>query len=382
MGSMRVTLGLGRLLTEPPAVLAGGRVGLVANAASRLPDGRHAAALLKEIPGLQLVRLFGPEHGFAASAAEGEAVTDVRDPDTGLAVVSLYGDRRAPGAEHLRDLDALLFDLQDVGVRAYTYLATLKACLVRCAELGKPLVVLDRPNPLGRASYGPGLEPSYASFVGAHPLRFIHGMTLGELACVLARDLRLLDALQVVTMRDYKGEPWAQTGLPWWPPSPNLPTPVGARLYPMTVFLEGTNLSEGRGSEAPFEQLGAPWLDRERLAAALNALELGIHAEPTAFTPTRSKFAGRLVSGVRLRVTDEGAFDPVWAAFSLLRAVRRRHPERFAWVPAAEARMRPFVDLLFGSDVLRRAVDEGDERLMRGALAAGAGLEAARVWLY
>lgn len=377
-----MTLGLARLLTEPPPGLAGARVGLVANAASRLPDGRHAVAILAGARNLQLERLFGPEHGFAASAAEGEGVSDARDPETGLEVVSLYGGLRAPEAEHLRDLDALLFDLQDVGVRAYTYLATLKACLLRCAELGKRLVVLDRPNPLGRASSGPGLEPGYGSFVGAHPLRFVHGMTLGELACVLARDLGLTHALSVVTMRSYGGGPWAQTGLPWWPPSPNLPSLRGARLYPMTVFLEGTHLSEGRGTAAPFEQLGAPWLDAAALAAALNALELGIEAEPTAFTPTRSKFAGQRVSGVRLRVIGEAAFDPVWAAFCLLRAVRRRHPERFAWVPAAEGPDRPFVDLLFGSDALRRAVDEDDERLVRGALEAGVAQETKRVWLY
>jgi uncharacterized protein YbbC (DUF1343 family) len=376
----RVTLGLGRLLTELPPGLAGAKVGLVANAASRLPDGRHAAEILAVARDLRLVRLFGPEHGFAASAGEGERVADGRDPGTDLEVVSLYGLRRAPEAKHLNDLDALLFDLQDVGVRAYTYLATLKACLLRCAELGKQLVVLDRPNPLGRGAYGPGLEPGYASFVGAHPVRFVHGMTLGELACVLARDLGLTHTLLVVTMRGYEGGAWTQTGLPWWPPSPNLPALASARLYSMTVFLEGTNLSEGRGTARPFEQFGAPWLDSEALAAALDAADLGVRAEPTAFTPTRAKFAGQRVRGVRLRVAADGAFDPVWAAFSLLRAVRR-HPH-FAWVPAAEDPVRPFIDLLFGASALRRAVDEGDEGLLREALEAGAAQAAKRVWLY
>lgn len=189
-----------------------------------------------------------------------------------------------------------------VGVRAYTYLPTLKACLTRCAKVGLPLL-LDRPNPLGRASYGPGVAGGFSSFVAAHDPRFVHGMTLGEAATVMAHDLGLGATLQVVRMRGYAGTIWAETGLPWRAPSPNLLRLASAHLYLPTVFLEGTNLSEGRGTDAPFEQLGAPWLDGERLAAALRDRLPGLHAEPVRFTPSSSKHAGVAVSGVRLRPT-------------------------------------------------------------------------------
>lgn len=249
------------VLAEQPASLRGSRVGLLAHAASRLPTGEHALTVL-QAQGLEVARLFGPEHGFLGAAAAGEGLDDAAH--AGLPLISLYGARRSPECEHLQGLDALIVDLQDVGVRAYTYLSTLKACLTRCAEVGLPL--LDRPNPLGRASYGAGVAAGFSSFVAAHDLRFVHGMTLGEAATVIARDLGVGASLQVVRMRGYAGAPWAETGLPWRAPSPNLPRLASAQLYPLTVFLEGTNLSEGRGTDAPFEQFGAPWLDGERTA--------------------------------------------------------------------------------------------------------------------
>lgn len=240
--------------------------------------------------------------------------------------------------------------MQDVGVRAYTYLSTLKACLTRCAEVGVPLVLLDRPNPLGRAVYGAGVSAGFESFVSAHDVPFVHGLTLGELATRIARALALsAEVLNVVRMKNYDGSSWAETGLPWRAPSPNLPYLTSAQFYPLTVFLEGTPVSEGRGTARPFEQLGAPWLDGDALADALNGLT-SLHAEPVRFTPLASKYAGTEVSGVKLSRT--GPFDPLRGARVLLGEVRRQNPE-FSWL----GETRPFIDLLAGSDVLRRAVD-------------------------
>lgn len=259
-----------------------------------------------------------------------------------------------------------MVDLQDVGVRAYTYLSTLKACLVCCAEVGLPLLLLDRPNPLGRASYGAGVAGGFGSFVGVHDLRFVHGMTLGEAATAMARALGLEASLQVVRMRGYAGVPWAGTGLPWRAPSPNLPRLASAQLYPLTVFLEGTTLLEGRGTDAPFEQLGAPWLDGDRLAERLNEQLPDLGAAPVRFTPRSSKHAGASVFGVRLHPT--APCDPLMSARLLLGVVREQDPTRFAWVGEG----RPFVDLLAGADALRQDVDgELSEAEFRAWLAQG-----------
>lgn len=370
----RLRLGLETLQNTLPEVLRGARVGLLAHAASRVPDGRHALAVLSGLD-LEVVRLFGPEHGFFGAAAAGEKVGDSRHDD--LEVISLYGARRAPDPAHLSDLDALVFDVQDVGVRAYTYLSTLKACLKRCAEVSLPLVLLDRPNPLGRAPYGAGVSEGFGSFVSSHDVRFVHGMTFGELGTRVAHDLGAEALLHVVKMTGYSGQPWAATDLPWHAPSPNLPTLTSAQLYPLTVFLEGTNLSEGRGTDAPFSLLGAPWLEGEALAETLNARLTGIHAEPVRFTPTTSKHEGVEVSGVRL--TPTGSFDPLRAVLVLLREVRAQNSDALEWL----GRERSFIDLLAGSDVLRRTVTgEASDDDFEGWLESGRALEDARVNLY
>ncbi len=364
-------IGLEVLQTEVPVALQGARIGLLAHAASRLPTGEHTLEVLQRL-GLNIIRLFGPEHGFFGAAAAGENVADT--VYGGLPLVSLYGSRRAPGPEHLRDLDALVFDVQDVGVRAYTYLSTLKACLLACAEAGVLLVLLDRPNPLGRAVYGAGVTGGFGSFVSAHNVPFAHGLTLAELAVLIARDLGVEASLHVVSMTGYDGSPWPVTGLPWRTPSPNLPHLKSAQLYPLTVFLEGTPLSEGRGTDSPFEQLGAPWLDGAALAGRLGELA-GLRAEPARFTPVLSKYAGVEVSGVTLSRT--GPFDPLRAARILLGEVRRQTP--FNWL----GKERPFIDLLAGSDVLRRTVDgELSEAEFAAWLAEGRGLEVNHVRLY
>ncbi len=370
----RVKVGLETLCHDLPDVLRGARIGLLAHDASRLPGGEHALEVLRGLE-LTVVRLFGPEHGFSGKAAAGEKLGD--SVSDGLPVVSLYGQRRSPDPDHLSDLKALVFDVQDVGVRAYTYMATLRACLRRCAEVSVPLVLLDRPNPLGRAAFGAGVEAGFESFVSAHDVRFVHGMTLGEVATKVARDVHAEDVLHVVRMEGYAGESWDELELPWRAPSPNLPTLASAGLYPLTVFLEGTNVSEGRGTDAPFTQLGAPWLEGAALARSLNSRWRGLHAEPVRFTPNASKHAGTVVAGVRL--TQLGVFDPLRTARILLAELRGQHPESFVWL----GKERFFVDLLAGSDVLRRSV-EGD--LSDGAfeawLGAGEVQGAQRVTLY
>ena len=350
-----IQVGLRRLVTDLPKSLRGAHVGLLAHRASvALVDGklRHAVELVQAHPELRLERLFGPEHGLYGQAQAGEQVEDYVDEQSGLPVVSLYGARRAPAAEHLRDLDALLVDLQDVGVRCYTYLSTLKACLQTCAEADTRLVVLERPNPLGRGVLGEGVAAGYESFVSAHGVPFIHGRTLAELALLMAEDLSLESPLVIPS--NWHGEAWEQTGLPWLPPSPNLPTVKSVRCYGATVFLEGTNLSEGRGSGAPFEQIGAPWLDADALAETLNAHALpGVRFEPVSFTPTFSKHAGTEVYGVKLVLQGKG-FAPLETAHILLREVYEQAPERFEWLTAPDGRF--FTDLLYGSARLRTFV--------------------------
>jgi uncharacterized protein YbbC (DUF1343 family) len=375
--------GLESLLTDCPARLKGGRAGLICNSASlSYPDGTpaHAISLLRGSE-FELVRLFGPEHGLYSAANEGGHVADGFDVPSGLPVISLYGPRRAPEAQHLQDLGALLVDLQDVGVRAYTFLSTLKACLQVCAEADTLLIVLDRPNPLGRISAGPGLESGFESFVGAHDLRFLHGMTLGEAAQVMAHGLTLEDALLIMPMSDWQGEPWEQTGLPWAPPSPNLPRLESVYCYPATVFFEGTNLSEGRGTEAPFEQVGAPWLDGVRLADRLNARGLlGVKFTAAEFTPERSKHAGVACQGVSLEV-QSAAFKPLEAALALLQETKRQSREAFEFLTPKSG--KPFIDLLYGSDRLRSWLSgELGEAEFRACHEAGERLEAARVKLY
>ena len=341
-----------------PETLRGARVALLAHPASVAiinNEQRHAAQLIQKHPDLNLVRLFGPEHGLYGAAQEGEKVSDGVDAKTGLPVVSLYGKRRAPERKHLQDVDALLFDLQDVGVRCFTYLSTLKACLKVCAEADTKLVILDRPNPLGRSVFGPGLEPGFESFVGAHNVPFVHGKTLGELGMLIAKDLGLESTLQVIPVTGWNGASWDTTGLPWIPPSPNLPRFESALCYPITVFLEGTNLSEGRGTEHPFEQIGAPWLNTKALANELNRLELDVTFSPTTFTPSRSKYAGQPLQGIKLNVTDR-KYNPLAMAHKLLGTVCHQKG-KIEWLQTRDGRY--FIDLLHGSNKLREEVVEG-----------------------
>ncbi len=356
-----VVAGLDVLLAEAGTMLAGQRVGLVANHSCLTRDLESGVDALHNHPGVRLVALFGPEHGLRGAAQAGQHVATATDARTGLPVYSLYGQQQAPTPETLAGLDTLLFDVQDAGARYFTYASTLRLTLRAAAENGVRLVVLDRPNPLGgRTVDGNVLDPAYASFVGGHPVAIRHGLTLGELALLINARENLEADLRVVAMRGWRREMWYDdTGLPWTPPSPNLPTLNSAALYPGTCLLEGVNVSEGRGTTQPFELCGAPWIDGERLRALLRE-RLPREALPRAcsFVPTFSKYAGQLCSGVALHVSDRPRLRAVAVGVHLLFALRDLYPRQFA-VLAAPDGGRPFLDLLAGAATLREALAEG-----------------------
>jgi uncharacterized protein YbbC (DUF1343 family) len=357
---MQVSPGLEQLLLHHLAQVQGRRVGLITNASSVLPDLTDTQTALHAI-GVCLVALFSPEHGLYGVEPDGAAVTSGRGPE-GLPVYSLYGETCRPTPEMLASLDVLLFDIQDVGARFYTYIWTMSLALEAAAEAGLAFIVLDRPNPLGgQASEGPVLEPEYASFVGRHPIPIRYGLTIGELAGWLNGELNLGADLTVVPMQGWRREMFFEdTGLPWVPPSPAMPWPASALVYPGTCLIEGTNLSEGRGTALPFHLVGAPWIDGRRLADALNRLELaGVRFRPAVFQPAAHKWAGQRCGGVQLHATDRRAFRPVTAGLHVLATVRALYPDRFAWRQGSEEGERPHIDLLSGTDRVRLGLDHG-----------------------
>ncbi len=278
-------------------------------------------------------------------------------------MVSLYGARRAPAPAALRGLDALVVDLQDVGARYYTFVWTTALAMAACARAGVAVIVLDRPNPLGGAVEGNVADPAFASFVGLYPLPARHGMTIGELAAYLAAEHGLRPRLTVVPMRGWRRVmAWEDTGLPWVAPSPNMPTPDTARVYPGGCLIEGTNLSEGRGTTRPFEWVGAPYLDAHRYAAALEARALpGVRFRPARFVPTFHKWAGRLCGGVQVHVTDRRTFRPFLTGLALVATARALAPGAFRWrrPPYEFERRRLPIDILLGTDRIRRALERG-----------------------
>lgn len=359
----RTRTGLERLLARPRLV-RGMRLGLIANPTAVTPDLQHAALALRRAPGVRLVALFGPEHGIWADAQDLIEVEDSRDPRTGLPVFSLYGRTRVPTAEMLAGVDALLFDVQDVGSRYYTFIYTMLHALEACAAHGRALFVLDRPNPLGGVGLdGNVLDASFRSFVGLHPLAARHGMTVGELAQMFKDELRLDVELRVIPMQGWRRTmDFEDTGLVWVPPSPNMPSVDTAYVYPGGCLVEGTNLSEGRGTTRPFELVGAPWLDPWALAEAMNRERLpGVRFRAAYFTPTFQKHAGRLCGGVFVHVTRRRRFPAFLAYLLLIERARAQDPRRFAWrqPPYEYEQVKPPIDILCGSDRVRLAIEKG-----------------------
>ena len=363
----RVGTGLDRLVATGFRALRGLRVGLVCNPSSVDRRLRHAADLLHGAPGVRLAALFGPEHGVRGDAQYMAAVGEERDRRTGLPAHSLYGADAAslrPRPEQLAGLDALVFDVQDVGSRYYTYQATMLLCLEAAAAARIGFFVLDRPNPVGGlAVEGPALRPGFESFCGLHDLAVRHGLTVGELARLFRAERKLEVALTVIPAEGWRrGMHARDTGLPWVFPSPNMPTPETALVYPGACLLEGTNLSEGRGTTRPFELFGAPWLDAGRLAEALDAERLpGVRFRPVSFVPAWDKHAGVRCHGAEIQVTDREAFRPFRTGAAAVAAARAQDPARFAWraEPYEFVAGVPAFDLLCGSAREREALEAG-----------------------
>ncbi|NXY95875.1 DUF1343 domain-containing protein [Streptomyces sp. BR123] len=354
----RVRTGFEVLAADGYAVLDGQRVGVVTNPTGVTADARHLVDVLHADGRVRLVAVFGPEHGFRGTAQAGDSEGAGRDPATGLPVYDTYGKSGQKLADVFTEagVDTVVFDIQDAGARFYTYVWTLYDCMQAAALAGKAVVVLDRPNPVGGLqAAGPVLERAYASFVGREPIALAHGMTAAELALLFNGEFLAAKPveLRTVPMAGWRRDSFFDgTGLPWVPPSPNMPTPDTALAYAGTCLFEGTNLSEGRGTATPFEVLGAEGIDR-RWAEAADALGLpGVWFREAYFTPTFSKFAGKVCGGVRLIVHDREAFDPVLAGIGLLVTARRTW-SGFAWRPDH------WIDRLTGSDRVRRLVDAG-----------------------
>lgn len=347
---MRTTIGLERLSSPEAALLRGKRVGLVTNHTGLTPGFESSVDALKAVARVE--KLYGPEHGIRGDAGPGDHVASSVDGRTGIPVFSLYGESRKPTPEMLGGIDALVFDMQDVGCRFYTYIYTMAYAMEACAEVGLPFVVLDRPDPLGGAIVsGNAIQTACSSFVGDYGLPQRYGLTIGELALYLNGVRGLGCDLSVVRLESWTREAWQdEIGLPWTMPSPNIPTLESALVYSGTCIFEGTNLSEGRGTARPFELIGAPWLDCYATAEAMNRLELpGIRFRPLYFTPSCSKHSLSSCAGVQLHVDPRMRKEAplLEAAVRLLFAIRDLHPKDFAFLPA-QSGGRPFIDLISG----------------------------------
>jgi uncharacterized protein YbbC (DUF1343 family) len=359
--------GLEQCLASPPALLAGGaRFGLLANQASVDSRLQYAWDLLaKRFPG-QLVALFSPQHGlFGQEQANMIQSPHGRYEPLGLPIYSLYSETRRPTPQMLRGLDCLVIDLQDVGTRVYTFAWTVQQCLLACALAQIPVVVLDRPNPISRTVEGPLLEPDFRSFVGGWPIPLRHGLTLGELALLINREQQIGATLEVVSHRSHHASrdefiSRSEMSTVWVWPSPNMPRFETALVYPGQVLLEGTNLSEGRGTTLPFEVCGAPFIDPHALVRELARFDHpGLRLRPLRFVPTFDKWCGQRCGGVALHVVDPPAVRSVVTSIALLASVRKLYPRDFAWLPPPyeyEA-VRPPIDILFGSPRLRERLD-------------------------
>jgi len=362
-----VDLGLEKLLEDPPDALGGARAGLICNQASVDHGFHHAADLLHQHRGIDLRALFGPQHGIRGDVQDNMIETaHGLDRKTGLPVHSLYSETREPTDAMLADIDVLVFDMQDVGCRIYTFVYTLANCMRAARRLGKRVVVCDRPNPInGAAVAGNILEPEYASFVGQFPLPTRHGMTVGELARMFNEHFKIECDLEVIPMTGWKREYWHDdTDAPWVLPSPNMPTLDSATVFPGTVHFEGTQISEGRGTTKPFELIGAPYIDPDSYADALNDLGLpGVFFRSCVFQPTFQKHAGVSCGGVQIHVTDRDVFEPWFAGIAMAKFAHDMYPNDFRWkIPPYEYvyDKNPF-DVISGTAKIREAFEKGIE---------------------
>ena len=363
--AVHVETGLDVLVNDGTDVLNGARVGIITNHTGVAKDGRHIVDLLFSAEEVQLVAIFGPEHGVRGVEPDGKSVKSRTDSATGLPIYSLYGKTRRPTEEMVDRLDVLIFDMQDVGARFYTYIYTMALAMEAAALNGKKFIVLDRPNPItGAEVEGPMLESGFESFVGMYKIPVRHGMTVGELAMLFKGEGWIEGAdsldLKVIPMRGWRRELWFdQTDVPWISPSPSMKTLSTAKVYPGTCLIEGTNMSEGRGTDKPFEKIGAPWIKPKILANELNKLGLeGVVFEPVEFKPAallpsvpNPKYKDQLCGGVYVRVIGRELFEPVRTGVSIIWTLSKLYPDNFDWSPT--------INRLYGSDRLKTGVENG-----------------------
>lgn len=380
-------LGIDLLLSKHQHLIAGKRVGLLAGAASITSTGQHALDALAKKTSARIAALFGPEHGFAGKAQDMEPVETLTDPISGLPVFSLYGqtlDSLKPTPKMLEPIDVLVVDLQDIGSRYYTYIWTTCLCMEACAETGKEIVICDRPNPIGGILVeGPEIQEGFQSFVGLHSIPNRHGMTLGEIVQLVNSQAKLHSNPTILKMEGWGREmAWAETGLSWVNPSPNMRSYTAALVYPGMCLLEATGISEGRGTDTPFEIVGAPYFSAEDFIEEFNALGLpGVHAAPTSFIPTMQKHFGSMCNGVRWVVSDARAFRPYFTGLAFLWLARKLYKdEGFEWraEPYEFVTERPAIDLLTGSSTFRESIDGFDLEDLRRLAETPASLIASR----
>ncbi|WP_319525144.1 DUF1343 domain-containing protein [uncultured Desulfosarcina sp.] len=361
----KVKTGLEVFLDAPPDTVKGKRMGLLCNPAS--VDSRFIHARLRiarALPG-QLKALYSPQHGFFAEKQDNMVESDhLEDGATGLPVFSLYGETRKPTPAMLDPVDVLLVDLQDVGTRVYTFIYTLSYCMETARQTGKKVIVLDRPNPVGGDRIeGNLLKTEFSSFVGRYPLPMRHGLTIGELAILFNTAFGIGCDLEVVAMQGWKREmTFEQTGLPWVAPSPNLPTPASALVYPGQVIWEGTNISEGRGTTQPFELFGAPFISPDRLLDAVDdELMPGVVLRPVVFEPTANKWSGQPCRGFQIHITDKARYSPYALSLGLYQAIYRLYSDRFAYKqpPYEYEFTRLPMDLILGDREIRSQIEAG-----------------------
>jgi uncharacterized protein YbbC (DUF1343 family) len=360
----RVILGLEQLISSPTTDVSNRRIGLLCNAASLDSRLIHARQCLQERLGNGLQALFTPQHGLFAEKQDNMVESDHRnDPLLGIPVFSLYSDTRRPTKEMFDTIDVLLVDLQDVGTRVYTFIYTLSYCMEEARRMGKKVVVLDRPNPIGgRLVEGNCLKTEWRSFVGRYPIPMRHGLTIGELALLFNDAFDIHCDLDIIPMQGWDRDMlFADTGLPWVAPSPNMPTPATALVYPGQVIWEGTNISEGRGTTQPFELFGAPFFDTDRILATLGGPDIpGGRLRPLEFEPTAHKWQHQRCRGFQIHVTDPERFKPYTVTLALLQAVFRHHPDEFSWKEPPyeyEFHKQP-IDLIIGDPRIRKELEK------------------------
>jgi len=364
---LRVQTGLENFLSSPPNWIVGNRIGLLCNPASVDSNFCHASELINRKFPDQLKALYSPQHGFFSEKQDNMIESDdLIDPVLNVPVFSLYGQTRVPDKRMLDPIDILIIDLQDVGTRVYTFIHTMSYCLEAAKKFGKKVIVLDRPNPInGCMIEGNLLVSECASFVGRYPIPMRHGLTIGELSVLFNSDYGIGCDLDVIPMLGWKRDMFfMDTGLPWIPPSPNMPSPVSAMVYPGQVLWEGTNISEGRGTTLPFEIFGAPFFNTKRLLSTLGGNRLpGATLRPAAFEPTFNKWSGSRCNGFQIHVTDPYEFKPYITTLKLLQAVIFHHNQMFQWKhPPYEYEFKRLpIDLIIGDKDIRQRIENLDE---------------------